>query len=235
MSGRAKITALITGRGGSKRVPRKNVMPVGGKPLIAWTADAALRATTVQRTILSSDDSEIIAAARAAGVEVPFIRPADLASDAATHADVLEHALSWLEQNDALPDYLLLLQPTCPLREAADIDAIVNLALTQRVESAVSVTPTVEHPWLQYRLGDTGRLEALAPRPKAFVRSQDFPPTYVLNGALYLFTPAFFRREHAIVTEQTLAYVMPRERSLDVDTAEQLQLADFLLSRRQGE
>ena len=129
-----KVLALITARGGSKGLPRKNVLLAGGKPLIAWTVEAAVSSECIDRVVLTSDDDEIMAAAMAAGCDVPFCRPAHLASDVATSLDVVLHAI------DQLPgyEYVVLLQPTSPLRTAADIDAAFELMLETEAPSCVS-------------------------------------------------------------------------------------------------
>ena len=221
------VLAVITARGGSKGIPSKNVRPLGGLPLIAWTVRAALEAQCVARVVVSTDDDEIAEAARKAGADVPFMRPADLASDTATSVDVMAHTL------DAVPGFerAVMLQPTSPFRTAADLDA--GFALWQGAPSAggcVSVCEAVESPWLMYGTDGTGRLERLLPVPPAGLRRQDLPKALVLNGAFYFIEVARLRVEGLLVLSDSLGFEMPVQRSLDIDTpadfAEAVRLLD---------
>ncbi|NRQ10045.1 cytidylyltransferase domain-containing protein [Aliiroseovarius sp. xm-v-208] len=219
------VLAVITARGGSKGIPRKNVRPLGGLPLIAWTVRAALEAQCVARVVVSTDDEEIALAARKAGADVPVMRPADLASDTATSVDVMTHML------DALPGFerAVLLQPTSPFRTAADLDA--GFALWQSAPSAggcVSVCEAAESPWLMYGTDGAGRLERLLPVPPAGLRRQDLPKAFVLNGAFYFLDVLRFRTEQRLVFEDSLGFEMPVERSRDIDKP-----ADFEAVERQ--
>lgn len=215
-----KLLALITARGGSKGLPRKNVLLAGGKPLIAWTVDAAISAVCVERVVLSSDDHEIMHAARAAGCDVPFCRPAHLASDCATSIDVVLHAL------DQLPGYkyVVLLQPTSPLRAAADIDAAFELMIDSGAPSCVSVCDVDQSPYWMYRVAADNKLQRLLPEIEGITRRQDLPPIYVLNGAIYIARIDWLRANKSFVSEETIAYLMPKERSLDIDTAEDFEI-----------
>jgi CMP-N,N'-diacetyllegionaminic acid synthase len=214
-----RVLALIPARGGSKGIPGKNIRVVGGKPLLAYTAEAALAARCVDRVVVSTDDEAIADAARAAGCDVPFMRPAELASDTAGSVDVALHALSQLPGYDVL----VLLQPTSPLRTADDVDAACAL-LANGAASCVSVCAVEEHPWWMYRI-DGGRLLPLMPDAKRATRRQDLPAVYSLNGAIYAIDAKRLSEQRGFVGEDTAAYVMPAERSLDIDTP--LQLAAF--------
>ncbi|MHC0055502.1 acylneuraminate cytidylyltransferase family protein [Actibacterium sp. D379-3] len=219
------VLAVITARGGSKGVPRKNVRPLGGRPLIAWTVRAALEAQCVARVVVSTDDEEIAQAARDAGAEVPFMRPAALASDTATSVDVMIHAL------DAVPGFerAVLLQPTSPFRTGADLDA--GFALWQGVPDAggcVSACEAAESPWLMYGRGAAGQLERLLPEPPNGTRRQDLPKALLLNGAFYFVDVARFRLERRFLFADSLGFEMPVERSPDIDTP-----ADFEAIERQ--
>lgn len=209
-----KVLALITARGGSKGLPRKNVLLAGGKPLLAWTVDAAISAECVDRVVLSSDDHEIMDAARSAGCDVPFCRPAHLASDVATSIDVVLHALNQLPGYE----YVVLLQPTSPLRTAADIDAAFELMLEKGVSSCVSVTEVEQSPYWMYRVTDENKLQRLLPNVEGGIRRQDLPPIYALNGAIYIARIDWLKKTKSFVGDETIAYQMPRERSIDIDT-----------------
>jgi CMP-N,N'-diacetyllegionaminic acid synthase len=213
------VLAVITARGGSKGVPGKNVRPVYGRPLIAWTVRAATRAHTVDRVIVSTDDEGIAEASRAAGAEVPFARPAELATDTASSIDVILHAL------DAVPgfDLVVLLQPTSPLRNAADIDAAVERCVSADAPACVSVSLVEEHPQWMYRLGNDSRLAPVLPADSRASRRQDLPAVYSLNGAVYVARVDWLRRERSFLSPATVGYVMPRERALDIDTESDFQ------------
>lgn len=212
-----RTLGVITARGGSKGLPGKNVMPAAGRPLIAWTVDAALASRSIDRLVLSTDDGAIAAAARRHGCDVPFMRPAALATDSATSIDVILHAL------EEVPgfDVVVLLQPTSPLRTAADIDAACDL-VGAGAPAAVSVAPVEQSPYWMYRLDDGRALTPVLPLPAGVSRRQDLPPVYALNGAVYVADVAWLRRTRTFVTAETVAHVMPIERSIDIDTA-----ADF--------
>jgi CMP-N-acetylneuraminic acid synthetase len=225
------VVALVTARGGSKGIPGKNLVPIGGRPLIAWSIQAARDSALVRRVIVSTDDEAIAAAARVAGAEVPFKRPAELAQDTSSHISVVLHALDWLEAAEGrLPDYLLLLQPTSPLRTAEDVDAAITLAGQTGAASVVSVCPAHTHPYLAKSVSAAGRLtDFLTIDRRAYLRRQDLPPAYALNGAIYLTRPATLRQERTFLPADTVPYVMPVERSLDVDTRWDLALLRLLM------
>jgi CMP-N,N'-diacetyllegionaminic acid synthase len=220
MIGDAAVLALIPARGGSKRLPGKNVADVAGRPLIAWTVDAARAVSSVDRVVVSSDDDAILAAATAAGAEAPFRRPAALATDSATSADVLMHALDSLDQPFG---FAVLLQPTSPLRTAADIDGCLQLCARTGAPSAVSVSVAHPHPAWCYLRDGAGRLHALgAAEPDAEVLA--------LNGAVYAVHVEWFRANRRFVAEGTMGYVMPPDRSVDIDEPIDLEIARLRLS-----
>lgn len=210
-----KVIALITARGGSKGLPRKNVLCAGGKPLVAWTVHAALAASSVDRVVLSSDDDEIMAAARAAGCEVPFRRPAELASDHASSMDVVLHALQELPGYE----YLVLLQPTSPLRTGADIDAAFQIMLNNKAPACVSVTEVDQSPYWMYRLADGDRLAHILEPLPGVSRRQDLPPVYTLNGAIYIAKIDWLLESRNFLGTDTVAYRMSRSASIDIDDA----------------
>lgn len=228
---RKKVLALITARGGSKGLPRKNLLPACGRPLIAWTIGAAAEAEFVNRVVVSTDDDEIMEAARAWGGDVPFRRPSALASDTASSIDVVLHAL------DQLPgfDYVVLLQPTSPLRTAADIDAALKLAAASGAPSCVSVCEASQSPYWMYQLDNDGKLTPVLDSPLSLSRRQDLPPVYVPNGAIYVARVDWLRRTRSFLGGGSIAYPMPVERSLDIDTLEDFeQLNRTVNHRKQG-
>ncbi len=220
----ARVLALVTARGGSKGLPRKNLMTVGGVSLVARAVHAARASRTVDRVLISSDDAEIIAAAVAAGADAPFLRPAQLARDDTPSLSVVRHALE-MAAGDA--EWLVLLQPTSPLREAADIDGAVALAVERNAPFCVSVCESKSPHWT-YALTAERRLAPFldAPPPS---RRQDMPAAYALNGAVYVGRVSRLLAGEGFVGPHTVAYVMPRTRSLDIDDALDLALAEAAL------
>lgn len=225
-----KIVGVITARGGSKAIPHKNTVPLAGKPLIAWTIEAALQSRRLDRLIVSTDDPEIAETSRAWGAEVPFLRPAELAEDNTPHILVMLHSLSWLNESAAAsPDYLLLLQPTSPLRTAEDIDTAIEIAEARDAIAVVSVAEMHRHPYLSKRILEDGTLADFVETDIAYLRRQALPPAYALNGAIYLNRPESLLRDRTFVPPGTLAYVMPPERSMDVDSPWDLHLIELVL------
>ena len=219
-----RILGLITARGGSKGIERKNVRSIAGKPLIAWTVEAALRSERLADLVVSTEDQEIADAARDAGARVPFMRPADLAADTTPGIDPVLHAIEMLPGYDAV----LLLQPTSPLRAAEDIDGLLALADRTEAPSIVSVCAAEEQPAWMYRLADGGRMEPLLPEASA-ARRQDLPPVYTLNGALYFATLPWLAEHRSFIGPGTLGYPMPAERSIDIDGPLDWRIAEMLL------
>lgn len=219
-----RALGVIPARGGSKAVPRKNVREAGGQPLIAWTIAAAQASRHLDRTILSSDDPEIIEVARTHGCEAPFVRAASLAGDQTATLDVVLDAL------ERCPGYrwVVVLQPTSPLRTAGDIDGAIERCVEAGAPACVSVSPAQESPYWMYRLDDAGRLVPLLPDSR-LVRRQDLPPVYHLNGAVYVARTDWLARVRAFINDETVGYEMPVDRSFDVDTERDFRLADALL------
>lgn len=216
-----RILGLIPARGGSKGVPGKNLRLLGGKPLIAHSIDAARRSRHLDRVVLSTDSPAIMSLA--ASIDVPFRRPPSLASDTATTASVIAHLIEWLQtERRSLPEIIVLLQPTAPLRSALDIDRCLDLILDAGGESIVSVceAPRHHHPAWQFEIDASGTLAACdgRPLPEIIPRRQLLTPTYVRNGAIYAFRTSLFLRTGSFYSERTLAYVMPPERSINIDT-----------------
>lgn len=230
------VLAVITARGGSKGIPGKNIADLAGKPLIAWTIEAATGAASVSRVIVSTDDAEIAAVSQRWGAEVPFLRPAQLAADTSPHLPVLLHTLAWVDEHDPRRyDYILLLQPTSPLRTTDDIESAVELALERHADSVVSVCPAHPHPFLCRRITDDGRLEEFAPQPEGYLARQTLPLAYALNGAIYLVHRDVLTTRQTFYTDNTFAYVMSPERSMDIDTPWDLYLVNLILRDRYGQ
>ncbi len=222
------VLAIIPARGGSKRLPGKNVRDLSGKPLIAWTIEAARSSRIIDRVILSSDSPAIMEVARCFGCEVPFRRPAALATDEATSEDVTLHVLTAL---DRVYDEIILLQPTSPLRTVSDIDDALVACDRAGASTCVSVTETSKPPFWNYTLDGDGRMQPLIPAMTDLPRS-GYPKTYLPNGAIYITRTKAFVQDPRFIRPDTLAYVMPAERSVDIDTAVDWAVAEALLASR---
>jgi len=228
--GTPTILGIIPARGGSKAIPRKNLAVLANKPLLAWTVEVAIGSDSLDRLVISTDDPEIAAVGKKLGAEVPFLRPTELATDTATSMDVILHAIRWLDENESYrPDYVLLLQPTSPLRTVTDIRKSIELLLAKRADAVVSVCETHQHPLWMKGMNEEGKLVDLYPQSAVPTRRQDLPPVFALNGAIYLALRTFLLSERTFISDHTYAYVMPENRSLDVDTPWELHLADLIL------
>lgn len=227
------VLGLIPARGGSKGIPGKNLAPLCGKPLIAWTIDAARMARGVDRVVVSTDAQSIADAARAHGAEVPFLRPAELARDDTSGVAPPLHALRWLAEHEGYrPDALLLLQPTSPLRTVEDIEGALALFTSTAADSVVGVTAAQHHPYHLRTMAQDGRIAPFIVPEHQVVRRQDLPPVFALNGALWLIRSEVLLTKEDWYTDRTWGYVMPAERSLDVDTPWDLHLAELILGDR---
>ena len=231
----SKILAVIPARGGSKGVARKNIRPVCGKPLIAYTIETALAARhLLHRSIVSTDDPEIKAIACEYGADVPFLRPPELAGDRVPTLPVLQHAVRFVEEADGVAlDWVLLLQPTAPLRVIEDIEASVTLAHQNSCDSVISVLQVfAEHPILMKRIEDD-RLLPYCIEEKEGTRRQDYqPPAYMRNGAIYLTRRDVLMEQDSIWGQAICPYVMPPERSVSVDNELELKLVEILMQQR---
>lgn len=229
----SEVIGLITARGGSKSIPNKNIHMLAGKPLIAWTIEAAQNSRSLNRVIVSTDDPKIASISETYGAEVPFMRPAELSQDGSDHISVVRHAMAWLEQNERfVPDYLMLLQPTSPLRTSEDIDAATELAEARNAEAVVAVSEMKPHPYLSRQMGDDGILTELISTNIPYLQRQALPLAFAINGAMYLNRPASLLKHLSFTPNGTLGYVMPPERSIDVDTPWDLYIAELILRRR---
>lgn len=219
------LLALIPARGGSKGIPRKNVKSLAGKPLIGWTIDAALQAPCVGRVVVSTEDEEIASVARDLGAEVPFMRPAELAADDTPGIAPVLHAIENLPEFD----WVVLLQPTSPLRTAEDIDGIVRFCIEHDAPSAVSVCEVDKHPYWMFHRDESERLQSFIPQKTDISRRQDLPQVYAFNGALYLARIDWLKEQQSLVGQETLGYVMSRESSADIDTPLDWSWVEFLI------
>lgn len=219
------VLAIIPARAGSQRLPGKNLKPLSGRPLMAWTIEAALQAKRVTRTVVSTEDAAIAACAREYGADVPVMRPAELAADDTPGMDPVLHMLDYLRAQAPAPiDIVVVLQPTSPLRTAADIDAALDRMLTHEATCLASVTPVAAASWL--------RVTSPSRHLQRPLKGDD--QVYLLNGAIYAARAAVIDSMKSMDDGTAIAYVMPRERGVDIDVAADFELAEFLMRRRQA-
>jgi len=224
------VLAVIPARGGSKRLPRKNILSLCGKSLIAWSIDAARNSHYIDHIVVTTDDDEIAEEAKRCGALVPFIRANHLSSDTATTEDVIKDCLSQLD--DLNVDIIVILQPTSPLRSSEDIDEAITLLMEKDAGGIVSVT-ACEHPifWCN-TLPINNNMGGFIKHEYAGKRSQDLPVSYRINGAIYVFTALRIMNHGLHLDEQVFASIMPNERSIDIDTKIDFKLAELLLDSR---
>lgn len=224
-----RLLALVPARGGSKRIPNKNIRPLGGKPLIAWTIDVARDTPEVADVLVSTDSPVIAQAAQLAGALVPWLRPAELSTDTATSMAVCMHALDWYEKEKGPVDGLLLLQPTSPFRRVESVRRGVALFSAHPQQSVVSFSPAESHPMWCYRIHGE-RVQPFMDDTDKPTRSQDLPPAYVINGAFYAASPDYLRQRHSFLGPDTVPLVMDDAReTIDIDTEWDWTLAETML------
>ena len=234
-----EILGLIPARGGSRAIPLKNIAPLAGRPLLAYTCEAALASQRLTRVILSTDDPGIAEVGRARGVEVQFMRPAELARDDTPMLSVLQHALRVLQETESYqPEVIVLLQPTSPLRRAEHIDAAVDVLLETNADTVVSVVP-VPHQFNPVSLIclEDGRLVPYVEGPLV-LRRQDKPKVYARNGPAVLAVRREVVESGKLYGEVVRPLEMGMADSVDIDSISDLALAEFWLQRRrvdQGE
>jgi CMP-N-acetylneuraminic acid synthetase len=228
-----RIPAIVPARGGSKGLPGKNIRPFAGKPLIARSIEVARAARGISRVVVSTDDPRIAEVAAAAGAEVPFLRPPELASDTARARDVYVHAIDALERQwGEKIDAICVLQPTSPLRTVEDVDAALELFHARSAASVVSVCEMHPPPgWAKAILAD-GTLDAYPGVAATGKNRQEEATAYAPNGAVFVFRAALLREDVGYyVRGRTFPYVMPKERSVDIDDAVDFELAEHLARR----
>jgi CMP-N-acetylneuraminic acid synthetase len=231
------VLGVVTARGGSKGIPGKNLKPLAGKPLLAYTIEAAQQSGVFDRLIVSTEDEAIAVCARSLGCDVPFMRPPALAQDDTIHLDVMAHAVAWMrDRANYTPDLVMILQPTSPLRSADDIRRAVDLLASTGADSVVSVSEVPAHynPMRTLRLDDRG-LAALfvsgEPVRRRVNRRQDMPAAWTMNGAIYLFRASvLFAPEPSLYGDRTAAYVMPADRGISIDDLEDWASAERALA-----
>ncbi|MFK5889298.1 MAG: acylneuraminate cytidylyltransferase family protein [Flavobacteriaceae bacterium] len=218
--GDLKILAIIPARGGSKGIPDKNIKDLAGKPLIAWTIEAALKSTYITKTMVSSDSDTILEISKKYGAET-VKRPTYLADDATRSEPVISHVLEQLKEGSF--EYVILLQPTSPLRTATDIDKAVQTLLNSDGTALISVYQPQHHPLKAFKTNDKGFLKGLVNDEYPFTPRQELPKTFYPNGAIYMVETKLFLKTGKLFTDKTRVFEMPIDKSFDLDTE-----ADFI-------
>ncbi|MGA1870275.1 MAG: cytidylyltransferase domain-containing protein [bacterium] len=232
---KSSFLGIIPARAGSQAIPHKNLVKLAGQPLIAYTFKAASASRTLDRIILTTDDPEIASLGEKYKINVPFMRPEELAQNDSTLEDVMLHALDWLKENEHyIPDAVVLLQATSPLRTTEHIDQAIELFEKESVESLVSVSPPMEHPCdmvyftkenkIKFLLKEGGFLEGK--------QRQDYPLFYFLNGAIYIFRTEVLRKYRSRFGRSVVPYIMSQLDSIDVDSLDDLHIAELIISHR---
>ena len=225
-----RILAVIPARGGSQSIPRKNVVDLGGKPLLAWSIAAAAAVPSIDRIIVSTDDPVISAVASRYDAEV-MQRPAALATDTALVIDAVRDLLARLRNEGWFPDICVLLEPTCPLRSPTDIRACLSLLDDDDIDSVATFKPAELHPHRAWKI-EEGKPSTVVPGVNPWLPRQQLPPAYQLNGAVYAFRADRLDDDRdSILFGRTAAVVMPAERSVDIDTWLDLHLAEAMITR----
>jgi len=222
------ILGLIPARGGSKGLPGKNIKPLLAKPLIAWTIEQALASKYLDRVVVSTDDKEIAEISKKYGADVPYIRTKELAKDNAKGIDVVLHSIDWLEENDKQYDLMMLLQPTSPLRRSEDIDKVIELLFLKEAKAIVSVCEVDHHPFWANTLPEDGCMKDFIRQEIMNENRQELPVFYRLNGAIYLAYCNYIKEQKGFFGEETFAYIMPQERSIDIDNNVDFELVKIL-------
>jgi len=218
--------AIIPARGGSKRLPRKNVLDLAGKPLIAWSIEAGLKSKYIDKVIVTSDDDEILGIAKQYGSET-IKRPNELASDTATSFDALKHTIN----NTNSYDYIILLQPTSPLRDFKHIDDAIELLESKKADAIVSVTQMDHSPLWSNTLPDNGNMNSFLRDDVKNSRSQDLEKYYRLNGAIYICkTDRLLDEKSFFIEDNIFAYLMDRKSSVDIDEEMDFILTECLIN-----
>jgi CMP-N,N'-diacetyllegionaminic acid synthase len=228
-----RFLALVPARGGSKRLPRKNLLPLKGKPLIEWTINVTKLSGRFSDILVSTDDEEIAQTARSIGGLVPWLRPAELSSDTATSIDVVLHALDWYEKQFGAVCGVVLLQPTSPFRSVETIHNGLNRFIDLGCyNSVVSVSEAESHPaWTFY--SDGSKLRPVCGWEDSKSLSQDLQKAYTLNGLIYISSPKRLRLDKSFIAEDMKGLIIEDYiESLDIDTAEDLRLAEYYAEKK---
>jgi CMP-N,N'-diacetyllegionaminic acid synthase len=219
--------AIIPARGGSKRLPQKNILKLAGKPLIAWSIEAGLQSKYIDKVLVTSDDDSILKIAKEYGSDI-LKRPQELAGDTASSIDAIIHAI----ENSDTYDFIVLLQPTSPLRDAKDIDGAIEYLLEKEADGVITVCEMEHSPLWCNKLPEDNNMEKFLKDEEKDRRSQDLQQYYRLNGAIYIAAKKSILQERTFFLSKNIyAYIMSQEKSVDIDTKLDFQFAQFLMNQ----
>ncbi len=226
-----KFIAIITARGGSKRLPNKNILDLAGQPLISWTIEAAKNCDLIQEVVVSTDSMEIKEIAEKYNATVPFLRPENLSNDTASSFDVVKHCIDYYKNEENREfEYLILLQPTSPLRTSEDISNAIHLLEHKNADAVVSICETDHSPLWSNTVDDNLSLDNFLRDEVKNTRSQDLPSYYRINGAIYICKISEFLKQKTFFLNQNIfGYKMSMDSSVDIDTKLDFIVADFYL------
>lgn len=214
-----KVLAIIPARGGSKGLPRKNIIDLAGKPLIAWTIEASVNSKYITKTIVSSDSNEILEVAKNYGVHI-LKRPAEFASDLSSSEVVVKHTI---DNSEEKYEYIVLLQPTSPLRDTFEIDKAFEKLFSSEATALISVCEYDNKILKAFKENESGYIEGISNNKFPFMRRQDLPNTYISNGAIYIIKVEEFLKNNSFFTDKTISFIMDEIKSLDIDTKKDLE------------
>jgi CMP-N,N'-diacetyllegionaminic acid synthase len=220
-----KVLSIIPARGGSKGLPRKNILDLVGKPLIAWTIEASLNSKYITKTIVSSDDDEILNISKKYGADI-LKRPNEFATDASSSEVVVRHAIENINESF---DYIILLQPTSPLRDAANINNAFENLFKENATALISVCEIDNKILKAFKENEDGFIEGISNNKYPFMRRQDLPKTYLSNGAIYIIKVDEFLKNNSFFTNKTVSYLMNDVASTDIDSKEDLEKAESFI------
>lgn len=228
------VLCIIPARKGSKGLPGKNIKKLSGKPLIAYSIEQARDSKYIDRVIVSTDSMEIADISKKYGAEVPFMRPKKYAEDKSSIFDVLLHAMDWLEKKEKYSfDILALLHVTAPLRNSQDIDNCIELLVKKDADNVFSVTPANRNPYFNMvEVSKDGKVRLV--KKGDFVTRQSAPEVFDMNASIYVWWKDILREKRATILENSHIYIMPKERSVDIDDAIDFKIAEMLLKEAEG-
>lgn len=227
------MIAIIPARGGSKGLPGKNIKEFCGKPLIAYSIEAAQKANLVSRIFVSTDDEGIAEIAKEYGAEIPFLRPAELATDTAFAIDNYIYTIGKLnsDQNLNINEFLVL-QPTSPLRTSQDIDNAIEIYIKNNADSVISVTEMSHSPLWAKRINNNGTIEEYFPNFNGFKNRQELEKAFIPNGVIFILKEILLKKIHTYYSDKTYPYIMPAERSVDIDNIFEFEFAEYLMRNK---
>ncbi len=230
-----KVLFVITARGGSKGVPRKNIKMLGGKPLIAYKIIAAKKCRCEKRIIVSTDDEEIAEISRKYGAEVPFMRPTELATDTASSVDVVLHAMNWVsEDSKEKYDFICMLEPSSPFASYNDLEMSLQLIDQTNADTLLGMKEVDVNTIFVHPLDNDGKLSEFyfAIKDMKSIRRQDQKKEYTMNGCMYVAKWDYFVKNKLFHSVNSIPYIMPEERSIEIDTPLDYEIAKYLIERK---